>query len=106
MLAACRIIQPLAPTNFLSMLTPTIFRYWDWSLDWNNFVDAPVWDNEHGFGGDGDVTGDITVGEGRCVAEGPFAGLEAMFYDDEYHPHCLSRGFLKGAALKDKCRLI
>ena len=27
---------------------------------------------------------------------GKFAGLEAMFYDDKYNPHCLSRGFQKG----------
>ncbi|PWY74371.1 Di-copper centre-containing protein [Aspergillus heteromorphus CBS 117.55] len=70
--------------------------YWDWSLDWNNLTGAPVWDPETGFGGDGDMAGEITIGEGRCVTDGPFAGHINMFYGPKDHPHCLSRGFTDG----------
>ena len=46
------------------------------------------------------------MGEGRCVTDGPFAGLEAMFYDDKYQPHCLSRGFSKGDEMAELTKLI
>ena len=81
-------------------------RYWDWSKDWENFETAPVWDSETGFGGDGDASGEMTVGNGRCVASGPFAGHEVSFYDDKYQPHCLSRGFQSATELSDLGKLI
>jgi hypothetical protein len=66
--------------------------YWDWTLDWDNLAHSPVFDPISGFGGDGQ--GNITIGNtGRCVIDGPFAGLQAKFYDVKYQPHCLSRGF-------------
>ncbi|KAF2869473.1 hypothetical protein BDV95DRAFT_547863 [Massariosphaeria phaeospora] len=70
-----------------------VIPYWDWSQDWEDMPRAPVWDSESGFGGDGAADTPITVGEGRCVREGPFSNLEARYYGDQSHPHCLSRGF-------------
>jgi len=69
--------------------------YWNWSLDWEDITHSPIWDTEIGFGGDGNATGAITVGKGRCVIDGPFAGFHAEFFNNVWHPHCLSRGFLK-----------
>ena len=68
--------------------------YWDWTLDSDALEDSPVFDAKTGFGGDGEVGGEITVSRtGRCVIDGPFAGIEAEYYDVKYQPHCLSRGF-------------
>lgn len=74
-------------------------RYWDWSLDWEDLAKSPVFDAQNGFGGDGNLTGEMTVGGGRCVVDGPFANLELLFFDGEYHIHCLSRGFREGNTL-------
>ncbi|KAL1595136.1 hypothetical protein SLS60_009824 [Paraconiothyrium brasiliense] len=71
--------------------------YWDWSQDWKNMPLAPVWDTDGGFGGDGQRNAPITVGEGRCVSDGPFANVEAQYFGDKAIPHCLSRGFASGA---------
>jgi tyrosinase len=68
--------------------------YWDWTLDSDAIEDSPVFDAESGFGGDGEVGGELTVSNtGRCVIDGPFAGIEVPYYDVKYQPHCLSRGF-------------
>ncbi len=68
--------------------------YWDWTLDWDNLEHSPVFDAEGGFGGDGDVNGNITIGRtGRCVVDGPFTDIHAKYYDVKYNPHYLSRGF-------------
>ena len=77
--------------------------YWDWTLDWEDITVSPVFDPVHGFGGDGNATGEETVGDGRCVIDGPFAGLQALRYDAAYNPHCLSRGFLRGKLLEELC---
>lgn len=45
------------------------------------------------------MSGEIFVGHGRCVNDGPFANLEVRHYDGDYHPHCLSRGFLEDELL-------
>ncbi|KAF2237624.1 putative tyrosinase [Viridothelium virens] len=71
--------------------------YWDWSLDWNNISGSPVWDNEFGFGGNGNSSEDGF--RGNCVTDGPFAWLEVLFIGDISVPHCLSRGFLEGDEL-------
>ncbi|KAH9909712.1 putative tyrosinase [Xylariomycetidae sp. FL2044] len=68
--------------------------YWDWTRDWANLTQAPVWDAIEGFGGNGNVNTPITVGDGHCVEEGPFAGLQVQYYNEDWNPHCLSRGFL------------
>lgn len=68
--------------------------YWDWTLDWDKLEDSPVFNSETGFGGDGEVGGELTVSmTGRCVVDGPFAGIVAEYYDVKHQPHCLSRGF-------------
>ena len=70
--------------------------YWDWTLDWEHLELAPVFnsDPETGFGTDGNVTGEITVGKtGRCVVDGSFKDIVASYYDVKPKPHCLSRGF-------------
>ncbi|TGO44322.1 hypothetical protein BOTNAR_0861g00040 [Botryotinia narcissicola] len=83
--------------------------YWDWSADWEDFALSPVWDSQRGFGGDGKSSDESTVGQGStpsCVIDGPFAGLEAMFYGEDYRPHCLSRGFSTGESLRELSELI
>ena len=74
--------------NYTGQLT-----YWDWTLDWADFRSAPVWDAETGFGGDGGLDAPRSVGEGRCVVDGPFAGLKALYSNLRKRPHCLARGF-------------
>ncbi|KAI9665086.1 MAG: hypothetical protein M1821_006534 [Bathelium mastoideum] len=80
--------------------------YWDWSLDWNNFRESPVWDAASGLGGNGDPSGAPTVGEGRCVVDGPFASLEVSYFDGEEHAHCLSRGFPEHSELRELGELV
>ena len=68
--------------------------YWDWTLDSEDPALSPVFDAEEGFGGDGARDGQVFAGRhGRCVVDGPFAGLQVLWYDVKYLPHCLSRGF-------------
>ncbi|CAD6580422.1 MAG: hypothetical protein ASARMPREDX12_009559 [Alectoria sarmentosa] len=66
--------------------------YWDWSLDWENITLAPVFDNELGFGGNGN-TSDKSGFRGSCVTDGPFARLEVLFAGPIKAPHCLTRNF-------------
>lgn len=80
-----------------------VLPYWDWSADSKDFSNAPVWSAD-AFGGNG--VGAETVGEGACVADGPFSNLEARYYDDQEQPHCLSRGWQSGEALKELANLI
>ncbi|KHO11559.1 BolA protein [Metarhizium robertsii ARSEF 23] len=70
--------------------------YWDWSLDWMNLANSSIWDHATGFGGDGDKDGPETVGEGRCVTDGPFTELRPVIYNHTRKVHCLSRGFRDG----------
>lgn len=58
-----------------------------------NLASSSIWDATAGFGGDGRVDGPITVGNGRCVVDGPFADLQPIKYNHTYVRHCLSRGF-------------
>ena len=67
--------------------------YWDWTLDWKDFRQSPVFNSQTGFGGDGGVDAPRSVGEGRCVTDGPFADLKLLYSNMRYRPHCLSRGF-------------
>ena len=85
-------------------LSWSLFRYWDWSLDSSNFKDAPIWDSVNGIGGDG--SGSNSVGDGKCVASGPFSDVNVMFYDGEVEPHCLSRGFANDEELKEYGELV
>lgn len=61
-------------------------------MDWMDLAHSSIWDSTHGFGGDGGP-GPTTVGEGRCVVDGPFADLRPIKYNHTYVQHCLSRGF-------------
>jgi tyrosinase len=63
-------------------------------LDWEDLSHSSIWNVIDGFGGDGDINGNITVAQGRCITEGPFAGTQLQYFDRETHPHCLSRGFI------------
>lgn len=65
-------------------------------MDWMDLAHSCIWDRATGFGGDGEVAGASTVGDGRCVTDGPFTQLQPTWYDDAYIPHCLSRGFRDG----------
>ncbi|KAK1963248.1 Di-copper centre-containing protein, partial [Colletotrichum sublineola] len=67
--------------------------YWDWTLDWENFLESPVFSNVTGFGGNGNSSAPLGVGEGHCVTDGPFADLRPLYYESQTQPHCLSRGF-------------
>ncbi|KAF7919615.1 hypothetical protein EAE99_008467 [Botrytis elliptica] len=69
--------------------------YWDWSLDWENIAHSPVWDNELGFGGNGNPNseGIDSRGIGQCVVNGPFALLSVPFISSKHSRHCLSRSF-------------
>ena len=78
--------------------------YWDWTLDWQNMTESPIWDSETGFGGNGNATGATTVGSGYCVVDGPFANLKALIYGVEENIHCLSRGFRTGDEFQRLCR--
>jgi len=78
--------------------------YWDWSLDWSDFRAAPVWDAKSGLGGDG--SGPESVGDGKCVTTGPFSDLQMSFYDNDFQPHCLSRGFPSDSELQELGQLI
>ncbi|KAL9610184.1 MAG: hypothetical protein Q9167_005088 [Letrouitia subvulpina] len=73
-------------------------------MDWSSFQNAPIWDPIIGIGGNGE--GSESVGEGRCVTNGPFADIEVMFYDSGVQPHCLSRGFPKNRELEELGKLV
>lgn len=59
-------------------------------------AESPVFNASHGFGEDGDPTGDVVQDYGRCVVDGPFADLRPLFRQTTFSPRCLSRGFCRG----------
>ncbi|KAF4822325.1 Tyrosinase ustQ [Colletotrichum tropicale] len=67
--------------------------YWDWTTDWMDLATSSIWNNETGFGGDGDPKSPVVVGGGRCVTDGPFSHLRPIRYNRTYVEHCLARGF-------------
>jgi tyrosinase len=67
--------------------------YWDWSLDYDDLASAPVFDVEHGFGGDGGPEEEDSISFGSCIRDGPFSMYEVRVLGEENKPHCLSRGF-------------
>lgn len=62
---------------------------------------SSVWSNEDGFGGDGDPNGEITVSNGRCVIDGPFANTQVHYHDMARKDHCLSRGFINADTMEE-----
>lgn len=86
--------------SFLTNQEPEdLSRYWNWVLDSDDLTESPIWHSDDGFGGNGNIDGDVVVGHGRCVTNGPFANLGLRHYDGNQYPHCLSRGFLRGELL-------
>lgn len=83
------------PTSYTNPLT--IHRYWDWSLDYRSLTSSPIWSVHDGFGPSGSSS--PSVANGLCVSEGPFANWTPAYYEGNYHPHCLSRGFLDEATV-------
>lgn len=47
----------------------------------------------------GGFSGDVTVGEGRYVCNGPFANFEAQYFGDKAMPHRFLCGFASDAHL-------
>jgi tyrosinase len=84
--------------------------YWDWSIDADatDMPNSPIWDAEHGFGGDGKRTGSDVPGFERCVVDGPFANSNltlAMGWpnmnDAGDRLHCFTREFNGGLGLDE-----
>jgi tyrosinase len=70
-------------------------------------IQAPIWDAEHGFGTTGDATqSDQAIVQGYCVVDGPFKDFEIPYMDEIHYPHCLSRGFLEGEALRNQSTML
>ncbi|KAJ4362199.1 hypothetical protein N0V85_009366, partial [Neurospora sp. IMI 360204] len=74
--------------------------YWDWSLDHLSLSSSSIFSPTTGFGSDGSPPPSSlsppslpSVGDGRCVLDGPFADLRPIIYNHTYVTHCLSRGF-------------
>lgn len=73
---------------------------------------SPIWDPEHGFGGNGDLSTPVTLHDGHCVLNGPFANStrawkalsNGEFHDVAHEPHCLSRGFLNAGEVSESDR--
>ncbi|KAL8934942.1 MAG: hypothetical protein Q9216_005659 [Gyalolechia sp. 2 TL-2023] len=76
-----------------------VHSYWDWTLDWENITSSPVWDEDVGFGGNGNQNSGDAIFKAYCVDQGPFAKLEVPYFEDVYKPHCLLRGFESGESL-------
>ena len=64
-----------------------------------NLANSSIWNDQDGFGGDGDPAGHETVGEGRCIVDGPFANLRPILYNHTFNQHCISRGFHDGETM-------
>lgn len=90
--------------------------YWDWTRDVSSetdFVKAPVFDPELGFGGNGKYipsnTSDPFYVPGRdgggCVTDGPFSGINDFVHlgpqnNITYTPRCLRRDFSPSFAME------
>jgi tyrosinase len=66
-----------------------MFRFWDWTLDWEDPPSSPIFDY---FGHDGDPEAP-KYGASHCVTDLPFKNLKPHWHGDEYDPHCLTRLF-------------
>ncbi|OHW95205.1 tyrosinase central domain containing protein [Colletotrichum incanum] len=66
--------------------------FWDWSLDWDDITNSPIFDSKLGFGGDGDPEAPEHKGA-HCVTDLPFKDLTPQWYGTTYDPHCLARSF-------------
>ncbi|KAK2025705.1 Di-copper centre-containing protein [Colletotrichum zoysiae] len=66
--------------------------FWDWTLDWDDITNSPIFDSKLGFGGDGDPKAPEHQ-NAHCVTDLPFKNLRPQWYGSAYDPHCLSRSF-------------
>ncbi|GKT84519.1 tyrosinase-like protein [Colletotrichum tofieldiae] len=66
--------------------------FWDWSLDWDDITNSPIFDGKLGFGGDGDPKAPEHQ-SAHCVTDLPFKNLRPQWYGSTYDPHCLARSF-------------
>lgn len=75
------------------------YTYWDWTkdADANTVPTSPVWDKDHGFGGNGvETTGSL-----QCVKDGPYANMNLTIGSPidlnlKDTPHCLIREWNNG----------
>ncbi|RQM07401.1 hypothetical protein DH86_00003193 [Scytalidium sp. 3C] len=97
-----RAVKCLATRPSRLGLNGTVYDDFGWihttvsKSNWGDLAGSSIWDPVTGFGGDGEKNGEIQVGMGRCVVDGPFKDLRPIFYNGTYHPHCISRGFHDG----------
>jgi tyrosinase len=78
--------------------------YWDWTLDWKNILEAPVWgsdDLSFGTNGTGEASKDHNLLRGSCLMNGPFANTTLHYVANIEYEHCLSRGFASGKLLRN-----
>ncbi|KAF2749222.1 monooxygenase [Sporormia fimetaria CBS 119925] len=77
--------------------------YWNWRLDFTNITSSPIFSPRTGFGGNGSPSlSTESILDGYCVSTGPFSFTPIPYLDDEFHPHCLSRGWLDGDELREQ----
>ena len=94
----CRIFPAVSAKTYSNSW---ISSYWDWGVDWQDLSNSSIWDSKHGFGGDGNLTGEVGVSGGRCVTDGPFSNMRLLNFNQTVQPHCLSRGFQKEPKSKE-----
>jgi tyrosinase len=77
--------------------------YWDWTLDWQAFPSAPVWDLDHGFSGDGTASSESSTlfSRSHCLSEGRFKNFEVVYAGSTLSPHCLTRDIGSGEPLDE-----
>ncbi|KAL4936144.1 hypothetical protein BDV06DRAFT_233681 [Aspergillus oleicola] len=73
--------------------------YWDWTLDYQNILDSPIWQKDIGFGSTATEDNPRSI-NGGCVTDGPFAHFTPLYYEGELNLHCLSRGFRDEATVQ------
>ena len=74
-------------------LRPVTAGYWDWSLDWQDPYNSPIFDPENGFGGEGSKL--VEGFRGSCLDAGPLPNYRVLYIEPFFWPHCLSRDYLK-----------
>jgi tyrosinase len=101
-------------SSFDNSLTILHLRYWDWTLDYQDFEKSPVFDPVYGFGGNGEkdvflgtVTNPVVFAGGTgggCVQTGRFAGDSTVNISQgnkiKSDVRCLKRNFNPTAAKK------
>lgn len=85
------------------------YRYWEWDAESEAVWNSPIFDNDVGFGGDGDQSQGhlapedaFTLDVTRCVTTGPFTQVRPVWFaelpkhmqaDLQYVPHCITRAY-------------